>query len=181
MLSFITLPEINLPATTTATPFGQAVVPGFFVPAKTVAVDWVQVEQLRQAARAAASHAYSPYGVQFAVGCALIMADDPLVQIFTASNAENGVLNAGICAERAALHYAVGQGFRQLKLLAVSTPRLTDAINFRSPCGLCRQTMTEFAMADTLFIIDTAAPNQLCDILDIDRLLPYRYVFDGKH
>jgi cytidine deaminase len=156
-------------------------IPGFFVPAKTMSVDWPQIESLRQAARAAAANAYSPYGVQFAVGCALIMADDPSRQIFTGSNSENGVLNAGICAERAALHYAVGQGFRQLKLIAISTPRLGDAINFRSPCGLCRQTMAEFADANTLFIIDTNATGQLCDLLDIDRLLPHRYIFDTNN
>jgi cytidine deaminase len=107
------------------------------------------------------------------------MADDPSGQIFTASNTENGVLNAGTCAERAALHYAVGQGFRKLKLIAVSTPRLADAINFRSPCGLCRQTISEFADSNTLIIIDKDIAGDACDIVDIDRLLPYRYVFEG--
>ena len=178
-MTTLVLPEINLPEQATQTPFGRVVVPALHVPAKTIDVDWAQINNLRQAARAAAKNAYTPYKIAFPVGCALIMADDASGQIFTASNTENGVLNAGTCAERATLHYAVGQGFTKLKFLALSTPRLADAINFRSPCGLCRQTISEFATENTLIIIDKDMSGDACDMLDIDRLLPYRYVFEG--
>lgn len=178
-MTTLILPEINIPEQATQTPFGRVIVPGVHLAAKTVNVDWAQINNLRQAAREAVKNAYTPYAVQFPVGCALIMADDAAQTIFTASNVENGVWNSGVCAERATLHYAVGQGFTKLKLLALSTPRLTDVINFRSPCGICRQTISEFADSNTLIIIDKDMSGDACDIVDIDRLLPYRYLFEG--
>lgn len=172
----ITLPEINIPATVTETPHGKMTVPGLHIPARMAVIDPALIKKLIGAARLATENAYNNYGtVKFPVGAACVMADDGEQEIFTAANSENAVLNAGICAERALLHYVVAKGFRRIKYLAVTTPHNTKDISLRSPCGLCRQTIAEFADENTLIILDHASSSNLCDIIDIARLLPYQY------
>ncbi len=172
----ITLPDIAIPDQTIDTPQGKLIYPGWSLPSRMMVVDPVEIQSVIKAARDAASVAYSAYQVQFPVGAAVIMADDPDAQIFQAGNSENSVLNAGICAERAAINFAVGQGFRRIKLIAVSTAhRAKDDMTLRSLCGLCRQTVREFADDNTIIIVDHDAPGELANILDINRLLPYGY------
>lgn len=172
----ITLPEITVADQVIDTPQGQLMYPGWHVPSRMFVIDPVEVQTLIKAARESAEHAYSAYNVQFPVGCALIMADDPDNQIFQSGNSENSVLNAGVCAERATLHYAAGQGFRKVRIMALSTAhREKDDITLRSPCGLCRQTIREFADDNTIIIIDHDQAGKLGNILDINRLLPYGY------
>jgi cytidine deaminase len=172
----ITLPEINLPDQTVETPQGKLIYPGWQVPARMMVIDPVEIQSLIKAAREAASVAYSAYSVQFPVGAALVMADDPDQRIFASGNSENSVLNSGICAERAALNYAAGQGFNRLRIIVVSTAHRDKAdITLRSPCGLCRQTIREFADDNTIIVIDHDMPGVLANILDINRLLPYGY------
>lgn len=171
----LTLPAINIADHVTETKLGSIIVPGLQLPEKMVMVEPVLIRDMVEKARNAADLGYNNHVVKFPVGAACIMADDPDAQIFTAANCENGVLNSGICAERALLHYVVAQGYRRIKYLVVSTPHRAKEINLRSPCGLCRQTISEFADDKTLIIIDHQQPDVLADILDIDRLLPYRY------
>ena len=62
--------------------------------------------------------------------------------------------------------------------LAVSTPEtLNMPLEERSPCGLCRQVIREFADEDTLVICDSGEDDILGDILDIERLLPFGFQF----
>lgn len=172
----VTLPAITWPAQKTTTPQGDLIYPGLDLPARMMLVDPAEIAQLVKEARRAAEQAYSAYDTQFPVGAALIMRDDPDERIFSASNSENSVLNAGICAERAAIHFAVGQGFRQIKIIVISTANREQAeIALRSPCGLCCQTIREFADDNTVIVIDYEADGVLGEILDINRLLPYGY------
>ena len=170
------LPEFTLPDHVTETPFGKLIVPGHTIAERLVVIDPTVIKQLVEAARLATETAYNNFPAAiFPVGSACIMADDGEAEIFSAANCENGVLNAGICAERALLHYVVAKGFRRIKYLAVTTPNRGKDISLRSPCGLCRQTISEFADDNTLIIIDHQQPGILADIVDINRLLPYRY------
>ncbi|MDB5478035.1 MAG: cytidine deaminase [Alphaproteobacteria bacterium] len=173
----LSLPELTIPEYVTETPLGKLVVPGQTIPQRLVVIDPALIRQLIEAARLATETAYHNYSTApFAVGAACIMADDGEAEIFTAANAEMAVLNGGICAERALLHYVVAKGFRRIKYLAVSTPnRGQPDITGRSPCGLCRQTMAGFSDADTLILIDRDEPGMLCDVLDMARLLPFGY------
>lgn len=172
----IILPAIDIPPSTSY--IGS--VPGLSIPEKRFNIDPAQVETLVIAARDAASHAYSPLTEKFAVGAAIIMADDPTNQIYSSANIENSVFNAGTCAERGVLNYVIGQGFRRLKMIAVSTDhRDSDDLTLKSPCGLCRQAMHEFADDQTLIVIDGGAGNKP-HILDMARLLPYGYRFQSK-
>lgn len=172
----IVLPEIAIADHVTETPLGTITVPGIMIPERMFVVEPQQIRDLIEAARLATETAYNNFPAAiFPVGAACIMQDDGEAQVFTAANCENGVLNAGICAERALLHYVVAQGFRRIKYLVVSTANRDKDITMRSPCGLCRQTISEFADENTLIIIDHQQDGKLADIVDINRLLPWRY------
>ena len=88
------------------------------------------------AAREAATRAYCPYS-HFTVGAALLTDDD---RIFAGSNVENASYGLTICAERAALFAAVNAGARRFHALAIVGGARTPA----TPCGACRQVLTEF-------------------------------------
>ncbi|MCB1062457.1 MAG: cytidine deaminase, partial [Verrucomicrobiae bacterium] len=102
--------------------------------------------------------------------------DDPESRVFTGCNVENASYGATVCAERNAIFAAVAAGFRRISLLAVSTVSTLDGpIEERSPCGVCRQVIREFADASTLVILDRGAEDTLGDLVDIDRLLPWGF------
>jgi cytidine deaminase len=179
-LQTLTLPQIHVADTVTETTLGRLRIPGFTIPERMVVIDPSMIQSLCIKARQAADLAYHNYTTNpYRVGAACIMADDPEEHIFTGANCETAILNAGICAERALLHYVVAQGFRTIKYLCVSTPhRMKEDITLRSPCGLCRQAISEFSDDRTLIIIDHQQDGVLADIVDINRLLPYRYQFE---
>ncbi|XP_059048696.1 cytidine deaminase-like [Achroia grisella] len=80
---------------------------------------------------------YSPYS-KFAVGAALLTEDDN--KVYTGCNIENAALGPSICAERAAVPKAVSDGYTKFKCIAV----VAHQTNFTAPCGVCRQTLSEF-------------------------------------
>jgi cytidine deaminase len=61
--------------------------------------------------------------------------------IVTGCNVENSSYGLSICAERAAIHRAVAEGRRQLRVVAVATGPAASM-----PCGACRQVMQEFGV-----------------------------------
>lgn len=97
-------------------------------------MDW---DRLIAAATAARANSYSPYS-GFPVGAALLMEDG---SIFAAANVENCIPALSICAERNAMSAAASAGLRKPVAVAV----VTDTSPPSRPCGLCRQTLTEFA------------------------------------
>ena len=97
-------------------------------------MDW---EPLIAAATAARARAYAPYS-HFDVGAALLMEDG---SIHAAANVENCIPSLGICAERNAMAAAASAGLRRPQAVAV----IADMTPPAAPCGLCRQTLAEFA------------------------------------
>jgi cytidine deaminase len=85
-------------------------------------------------AEAAASHAYAPYS-SFRVGAAVRARDG---RVFEGVNVENAAYPLGICAERAAIARAVGEGLGPGDLEAIAITA--------SPCGGCRQWLHEFRL-----------------------------------
>ena len=94
-------------------------------------------EQLLELAKKAAERSYSPYS-HFPVGAALECADGA---VFTGCNVENAAYPAGICAERNALFHAVAEGHTAFRRIVIAG----RSADFCVPCGICRQTMEEFA------------------------------------
>ena len=112
------------------------------------------------AARAARANAYAPYS-RYAVGAA-VLSDDG--RTFSGANVENASYGATVCAERLAIWTAVAAGARRIVAVAGVTA------GGGSPCGLCRQVMTEFA--DAAAPIAMAAPDGDPTVRTLGELLP---------
>ena len=89
--------------------------------------------------------AYAPYS-HYQVGAALLTANGNIV---TGINVENAVYGLSICAERTAVFKMVSDGEQEIVAVAVCTE------NGGSPCGSCRQVLSEFATDIPIFICDT--------------------------
>ncbi len=99
---------------------------------------------LIERARQARSAAYAPYS-GYPVGAALLTASG---KVYTGVNVENSAYPTGICAERSAVFHAVGCGERVFRAMAVVTE------NGGSPCGSCRQVLSEFGPEMLILIAD---------------------------
>jgi len=97
----------------------------------------METAELFEMATEAATRSYSPYS-KFRVGAALLCDDGTVV---CAANVENRSYGLAICAERSAMVSAIAQGKKGFKALAISCP---DAAYPVSPCGACRQFISEF-------------------------------------
>lgn len=178
----ITLPAVELADHECETEFGRLRVPGHHIPERRVRVDPETIDRLIKAARVAAGNAHAPYS-NFHVGAAALMGDDPEARIHAGANVENSSYGATVCGERSALFSAVSNGFRELKYLALSTvDSLGGPLAERSPCGICRQVIKEFTTSDlasdeTLIFVDSGEDGVLCDVMDIERLLPHGFDF----
>ena len=98
-----------------------------------------EITRLVDAAQTARENSYSPYS-KFKVGAAVLTSDDT---IFCGTNIENSSYGLTVCAERNAIFAAVGAGHRRFKALALVTQKVPGE-KFCSPCGACRQVMSEF-------------------------------------
>ncbi|HWM92177.1 MAG TPA: cytidine deaminase [Thermoanaerobaculia bacterium] len=124
-------------------------------------MDW---DRLIAAAAAARANAYAPYS-GFPVGAALLMEDG---SIWAGANVENCIPALAVCAERNAMSAAASAGLRRPQAVAVITETSPPA----RPCGLCRQTLSEFA--DDLPILMTN-PQGEREETTLSRLLPDRF------
>ncbi|MDE3057866.1 MAG: cytidine deaminase [Bacteroidota bacterium] len=116
---------------------------------------------LIQKAVSARSNAYAPYS-NFHVGAAL-MTDDG--EIFDGCNIENSSYSLTICAERAAVFKAVSAGKKKLRSLAVTS----DDRGFITPCGACRQVLSEFSPALEIILVTSEGKKK---VTTLDKLFP---------
>jgi cytidine deaminase len=94
-------------------------------------------EALTLAASRAREKAYAPYS-GYQVGAAVLAPDG---NIFAGCNVENASYGLALCAERSAVAQLVAAGARVPLALVV----VTQGPEPGAPCGLCRQTLSEFA------------------------------------
>ena len=89
---------------------------------------------------------YTPYS-KFNVGAALLAKNG---QVYTGCNIENASYTPTICAERTAFFKAVSEGVRDFKAIVIAggPDGQWDDLPFCSPCGVCRQVMSEFCKDD---------------------------------
>ncbi|MDD5258779.1 MAG: cytidine deaminase [bacterium] len=95
-----------------------------------------EIQELVQAAKAAADKAYAPYS-KFKVGAALLTSTG---KIFSGGNVENASYGLSLCAEQVAVVKAVSSGEIKFKIMVI----FTNTEDLTSPCGACRQVMAEF-------------------------------------
>ena len=103
---------------------------------------------LLDAAQTVRQNSYSPYS-GFKVGAAVLTSKG---NIYTGTNIENAAFGDTVCAERSAIFAAVSAGERNLRALALITQKVSG-VAFGSPCGSCRQVMSEFMTPDTPLLV----------------------------
>ena len=122
-------------------------------------------KELIEKAISAKSLACTPYS-KFKVG-ACVLAESG--KTYTGANIENSTFGATICAERNAIMSAVLNGEKQLTKIAICS----SSNDYTFPCGICRQTMAEFA-DDNFEIIVAKTPDDY-KIYKLGELLPYSF------
>jgi cytidine deaminase len=128
------------------------------------------MQELVNAAIAAAEHSYSPYS-GFRVGAALLLANGHIV---TGTNVENVSYGLTICAERSALVRAVAEFGPEIRIRAAAVVNRNDSPS--PPCGACRQVLAEFMDADALISFPGGAAGAVAPVtLPIGELLPYGF------
>ena len=101
-----------------------------------------QRRKLISLAQSVRLNAYTPYS-NYAVGSALLAESGAT---YDGANVENAAYPTSMCAERAAIFKAISNGERNIVAIAVVTE------NGGSPCGACRQVLSEFGV-DTVVIM----------------------------
>lgn len=105
-----------------------------------------QFKELLQTADMARKNAYAPYS-NYRVGCAVLLDDGSIIQ---GINVENASFGATICAERTAMGTIITAG-KQKNIVALAV--VTSSSPPASPCGLCRQYLSEFLAPTTPIIL----------------------------
>lgn len=122
-------------------------------------------------AEKAAEYSYSPYS-KFRVGAALLCENG---EIITGANIENRSFGLTNCAERSALFTALSKGNNRFKALAIYCPDADYAV---SPCGACRQVISEFVDKD--FPIYFAGNDKKYTESTMGELFPYNALDELK-
>lgn len=98
----------------------------------------------------ARENSYSPYS-SFRVGAALLAKNG---KVYKGCNIENAAYSPTNCAERTAFFSAIADGEREFKAIAVVGGK-DGVTQFCTPCGVCRQVMSEFCDKDfEIYITD---------------------------
>jgi len=88
--------------------------------------------------------------------------------VFVGANIENASYGLTVCAERTAMYQAVLAGARQVTAIAICTNLSPPA----APCGMCRQTLAEFAEEAQIVLLSPIGPAQLTKL---STLLPQAF------
>ena len=122
-------------------------------------------------AKEACNNSYSPYS-HFQVGACLVMKDGSYVIGCNVENASYGLAN---CAERSALFSAYSNGYRKDDILEI----VVMSKNRFSPCGACRQVITELMNQDAVCTITDMEGNYYT--MKVSELLPNSFNEDDLH
>ena len=112
----------------------------------------MDADELVDEARAAIEAAYAPYS-DYQVGAALLTTDGT---VYTGCNIENANYSNSLHAEEVAVGKAVSDGHREFERVAVSSGE-QDGV---TPCGMCRQTLSEFADEQLVVVCDEGDTNR---------------------
>ncbi|MGW8123042.1 cytidine deaminase [Roseivirga echinicomitans] len=149
---------------------------------KEVSLTQYQVNELDQetitlieAAKKAALNAYSPYS-NFQVGAALLLDNGETI---LGNNQENACYPAGLCAERVAFFSAKSRlpDAQILKVAIVAKPKGQEQFKMATPCGSCRQVMSEYEnnQEQSIKVYLTATDGSILESDSIDNFLPFKF------
>ena len=107
-------------------------------------------EELIRKAFEAREYAYAPYS-HWKVGAALLTKEG---KVYLGCNIETSGFTATTCAERTAFFKAISEGeYNFEKIAIVAGDEKTGSTGYCTPCGVCRQVMSEFCKPDEFKII----------------------------
>ncbi|MDL0127438.1 cytidine deaminase [Halobacterium salinarum] len=124
----------------------------------------MDTDDLLAAARDATAAAHVPYS-EYKVGAAL---DTASGAVYTGCNIENANYSNSLHAEEVAVGKAVSAGDTDFQRLAVTSSQ-RDAV---TPCGMCRQTLAEFADDDLTILCDSGDDTAGVVTYTLGELLP---------
>ncbi len=133
-------------------------------------------KQLLQKAREISNSAYAPYS-DFFVGAALLLENGTVV---CGNNQENAAFPSGLCAERVAI-FSAGANYPDIKIktIAITCKSKLFLVNEPlSPCGACRQAMSEYEIRykSNIRIILQGEKGKIRIINSVADLLPFMFV-----
>lgn len=117
------------------------------------------INLLIQKAKEAQTRAYAPYS-NYPVGAALLVTSG---KIYLGCNVENASFGATVCAERVAASSAIAKGHNHFVAMAIISPSNPPA----TPCGICRQFLSEFAPRLPLILSNLDGKTQTLHLNDI--------------
>ena len=98
----------------------------------------------------AREYAYAPYS-NWKVGAALLCKNG---KVYKGCNIENSAFTSTSCAERTAFFKAISEGDSEFEKIAIVGGDANRGLEgYCTPCGVCRQVMTEFCDPDKFKII----------------------------
>ena len=126
-------------------------------------------KQLIETAVKAREMAYAPYS-HYKVGAALLAKSG---KIYTGCNVENASFTPTNCAERTAFFKAISEGDREFEMIAIVAGKDGEELSKNcTPCGVCRQVMTEFCDKDFKIILGT--PDDF-KVLTLEVIMPHSF------
>ena len=127
-------------------------------------------EELVKKAIEARKLSYSPYS-NFAVGAAILTSSG---EVFLGANIENSSYPLCMCAERNAIYNAMLHEVKKDEIIALALA--ADTANPCSPCGACRQVISELLNPNTPVIMT----NLKGDVKEVkaEDLLPFAFSGD---
>ena len=126
-------------------------------------------KELMDLAIKARERAYAPYS-SFAVGAALLSENG---KVYLGCNIENSSFSPTNCAERTAIFSAIADGERKFTAIAVCGGKIDKKRIFCTPCGVCRQVLSEFCDADLKVILEDGEGG--IKALTLGELLPFSF------
>nr|WP_314288588.1 cytidine deaminase [uncultured Capnocytophaga sp.] len=136
-----------------------------------------EAQLLMNKAVEARDNAYAPYS-KFKVGAAALLENG---KICIGSNQENAAYPSGLCAERVAVYQASAQYPNvTIKMIAISGTAEDPTSQPVSPCGACRQSLSEYEtkQKSPIPIYFMGATGNIIRTEAIKDLLPF--LFDGS-
>ena len=132
-------------------------------------------QYLIQAALDARMAAWSVYS-GFLVGAALLTKSN---KVYTGCNVEFSSFTPTVCAERVALLKAVSEGEKEFDTIVIvggkANEEKTNLLSFVTPCGVCRQSLSEFCDDD--FRVILAKNLAEIETYNLGELFPMRFMF----
>ena len=123
--------------------------------------------RLVEEARAVRERAYAPYS-EYKVGAAIATRSG---RVFVGCNVENASYGGTICAERGAIMQMVAAGDHEIVACAV----VTQGAEGGSPCGICRQSLAEFASDLPIVLVGVGGKKEHRRKTRLATLLPHMF------